>query len=40
MRSFKKIERFRVEKMHLKIGKNIAIFNVLIRHNGQYNKMR
>jgi hypothetical protein len=26
MRSFKKIKRFRVEKKHLKIDKNIAIF--------------
>ena len=33
MRSFKKIERFRIEKMHLKIDKNVAIFKVLIMGN-------
>jgi hypothetical protein len=33
MRSFKKIERFKVEKKHLKIDKNIAIFKVLIVAN-------
>ena len=33
MRSFKKIERVKVEKKHLKIDKNIAIFKVLIVAN-------
>jgi hypothetical protein len=40
MRSFKKIERFKVDKNIDKIDKNIAIFKVLIVANVQEERWR